>query len=41
MPMGPITLYDVVGLDTAFYAGRVLCTMPSLIEFWCRPWCRR
>ena len=22
MPMGPITLYDVVGLDTAFYAGR-------------------
>ena len=25
MPMGPITLYDVVGLDTAFYAGRVMC----------------
>ncbi len=24
MPMGPITLYDVVGLDTAFYAGRVM-----------------
>ena len=24
MPMGPITLYDVVGLDTAFYAGRTL-----------------
>ena len=22
--MGPITLYDVVGLDTAFYAGRVM-----------------
>ena len=25
MPMGPITLYDVVGLDTAVYAGKVLC----------------
>jgi 3-hydroxyacyl-CoA dehydrogenase/enoyl-CoA hydratase/3-hydroxybutyryl-CoA epimerase/3-hydroxyacyl-CoA dehydrogenase/enoyl-CoA hydratase/3-hydroxybutyryl-CoA epimerase/enoyl-CoA isomerase len=25
MPMGPITLYDVVGLDTAVYAGGVLC----------------
>ncbi len=24
MPMGPITLFDVVGLDTAFYAGRVM-----------------
>ena len=24
MPMGPITLYDVVGLDTAFYAGRTM-----------------
>lgn len=24
MPMGPITLYDVVGLDTALYAGRVV-----------------
>jgi 3-hydroxyacyl-CoA dehydrogenase/enoyl-CoA hydratase/3-hydroxybutyryl-CoA epimerase/3-hydroxyacyl-CoA dehydrogenase/enoyl-CoA hydratase/3-hydroxybutyryl-CoA epimerase/enoyl-CoA isomerase len=24
MPMGPITLYDVVGLDTALYAGRVI-----------------
>jgi 3-hydroxyacyl-CoA dehydrogenase/enoyl-CoA hydratase/carnithine racemase len=24
MPMGPIALYDVVGLDTAFYAGRVM-----------------
>lgn len=24
MPMGPLTLYDVVGLDTALYAGRVL-----------------
>jgi 3-hydroxyacyl-CoA dehydrogenase/enoyl-CoA hydratase/3-hydroxybutyryl-CoA epimerase/3-hydroxyacyl-CoA dehydrogenase/enoyl-CoA hydratase/3-hydroxybutyryl-CoA epimerase/enoyl-CoA isomerase len=24
MPMGPITLYDVVGLDTAYYAGRVM-----------------
>lgn len=24
MPMGPFTLYDVVGLDTAVYAGRVL-----------------
>jgi 3-hydroxyacyl-CoA dehydrogenase/enoyl-CoA hydratase/3-hydroxybutyryl-CoA epimerase/3-hydroxyacyl-CoA dehydrogenase/enoyl-CoA hydratase/3-hydroxybutyryl-CoA epimerase/enoyl-CoA isomerase len=24
MPMGPITLYDVVGLDTAIYAGRVM-----------------
>ncbi len=24
MPMGPITLYDVVGLDTAFHAGRVM-----------------
>src|SRR5438046_8941576 len=26
MPMGPITLYDVVGLDTALYAGRVVNT---------------
>lgn len=24
MPMGPITLYDVVGLDTAMYAGRTM-----------------
>ena len=24
MPMGPITLYDVVGLDTALYAGKVM-----------------
>jgi len=24
MPMGPITLYDVVGLDTALFAGRVM-----------------
>ena len=24
MPMGPITLYDVVGLDTALFAGRTL-----------------
>lgn len=24
MPMGPITLYDVIGLDTAFYAGKVM-----------------
>jgi 3-hydroxyacyl-CoA dehydrogenase/enoyl-CoA hydratase/3-hydroxybutyryl-CoA epimerase/3-hydroxyacyl-CoA dehydrogenase/enoyl-CoA hydratase/3-hydroxybutyryl-CoA epimerase/enoyl-CoA isomerase len=24
MPMGPITLHDVVGLDTALYAGRVV-----------------
>src|SRR5690606_35308239 len=24
MPMGPITLYDIVGLDTAFYAGRTM-----------------
>src|SRR5205823_8975303 len=24
MPMGPITLYDVVGLDTSLYAGKVL-----------------
>lgn len=24
MPMGPITLYDVVGIDTAFYAGRTM-----------------
>ena len=24
MPMGPFTLYDVVGLDTAVYAGKVL-----------------
>jgi 3-hydroxyacyl-CoA dehydrogenase/enoyl-CoA hydratase/3-hydroxybutyryl-CoA epimerase/3-hydroxyacyl-CoA dehydrogenase/enoyl-CoA hydratase/3-hydroxybutyryl-CoA epimerase/enoyl-CoA isomerase len=24
MPMGPLTLYDVVGIDTAFYAGSVL-----------------
>jgi 3-hydroxyacyl-CoA dehydrogenase/enoyl-CoA hydratase/3-hydroxybutyryl-CoA epimerase/3-hydroxyacyl-CoA dehydrogenase/enoyl-CoA hydratase/3-hydroxybutyryl-CoA epimerase/enoyl-CoA isomerase len=24
MPMGPITLHDVVGIDTAFYAGKVI-----------------
>ncbi|HWA99824.1 MAG TPA: 3-hydroxyacyl-CoA dehydrogenase family protein, partial [Pirellulales bacterium] len=24
MPLGPLTLYDVVGLDTAFYAGQVM-----------------
>jgi 3-hydroxyacyl-CoA dehydrogenase/enoyl-CoA hydratase/3-hydroxybutyryl-CoA epimerase/3-hydroxyacyl-CoA dehydrogenase/enoyl-CoA hydratase/3-hydroxybutyryl-CoA epimerase/enoyl-CoA isomerase len=24
MPMGPLTLYDVVGIDTAFYAGHVM-----------------
>ncbi len=24
MPMGPLTLYDVVGLDTAFFAGMVM-----------------
>ena len=24
MPMGPITLYDLVGLDTAVYAGMVM-----------------
>jgi 3-hydroxyacyl-CoA dehydrogenase/enoyl-CoA hydratase/3-hydroxybutyryl-CoA epimerase/3-hydroxyacyl-CoA dehydrogenase/enoyl-CoA hydratase/3-hydroxybutyryl-CoA epimerase/enoyl-CoA isomerase len=24
MPIGPISLYDVVGLDTAFYAGRTM-----------------
>jgi 3-hydroxyacyl-CoA dehydrogenase/enoyl-CoA hydratase/3-hydroxybutyryl-CoA epimerase/3-hydroxyacyl-CoA dehydrogenase/enoyl-CoA hydratase/3-hydroxybutyryl-CoA epimerase/enoyl-CoA isomerase len=24
MPMGPLTLYDVVGIDTAFYAGMVM-----------------
>jgi 3-hydroxyacyl-CoA dehydrogenase/enoyl-CoA hydratase/carnithine racemase len=24
MPMGPFTLYDMVGLDTSFYAGRVM-----------------
>ncbi len=24
LPMGPFTLYDVVGLDTAFYAGHVM-----------------
>ncbi|MFL5245077.1 MAG: 3-hydroxyacyl-CoA dehydrogenase NAD-binding domain-containing protein [Gemmataceae bacterium] len=26
MPMGPITLHDVVGLDTALYAGKVIAT---------------
>ncbi len=25
MPMGPIELFDMVGLDTAVYAGKVLC----------------
>ncbi len=25
MPMGPIELYDMVGLDTALFAGKVLC----------------
>jgi 3-hydroxyacyl-CoA dehydrogenase/enoyl-CoA hydratase/3-hydroxybutyryl-CoA epimerase/3-hydroxyacyl-CoA dehydrogenase/enoyl-CoA hydratase/3-hydroxybutyryl-CoA epimerase/enoyl-CoA isomerase len=24
MPMGPMTLYDVVGIDTAYYAGQVM-----------------
>jgi len=24
MPMGPLQLYDMIGLDTAFYAGRVM-----------------
>ncbi len=24
MPMGPLAIYDMVGLDTAFYAGRVM-----------------
>src|SRR5690606_6742499 len=24
MPMGPIALYDMEGLDTAFYAGRIM-----------------
>ena len=24
MPMGPLALYDMVGLDTSFYAGRVM-----------------
>ena len=24
MPMGPITLYDVVGLDTCYHAGKVM-----------------
>jgi 3-hydroxyacyl-CoA dehydrogenase/enoyl-CoA hydratase/carnithine racemase len=43
MPMGPITLYDVVGLDTAVYAGQVLADawpdrivaspiLPALVE---------
>jgi 3-hydroxyacyl-CoA dehydrogenase/enoyl-CoA hydratase/3-hydroxybutyryl-CoA epimerase/3-hydroxyacyl-CoA dehydrogenase/enoyl-CoA hydratase/3-hydroxybutyryl-CoA epimerase/enoyl-CoA isomerase len=33
MPMGPITLYDVVGLDTAFYAGRTMWeAFPSRIN---------
>jgi 3-hydroxyacyl-CoA dehydrogenase/enoyl-CoA hydratase/3-hydroxybutyryl-CoA epimerase/3-hydroxyacyl-CoA dehydrogenase/enoyl-CoA hydratase/3-hydroxybutyryl-CoA epimerase/enoyl-CoA isomerase len=43
MPMGPFTLYDVVGLDTATYAGKVLCdafpdrfvaspVLPALLE---------
>ncbi|MEZ6103392.1 MAG: 3-hydroxyacyl-CoA dehydrogenase NAD-binding domain-containing protein [Pirellulaceae bacterium] len=43
MPMGPIALYDMVGLDTALYAGRVLCeafpdrfamspVLPSLVK---------
>ena len=26
MPMGPIELYDMIGLDTAFYAGLVMAT---------------
>jgi 3-hydroxyacyl-CoA dehydrogenase len=39
MPMGPITLYDVVGIDTAFYAGQVMqqafadrCPQSPLLE---------
>ena len=29
MPMGPIALHDLVGLDTAFYAGKVLVRTPT------------
>jgi 3-hydroxyacyl-CoA dehydrogenase/enoyl-CoA hydratase/3-hydroxybutyryl-CoA epimerase/enoyl-CoA isomerase len=39
MPMGPIALHDLVGLDTSYYAGKVLAaaypdraTMPSLLK---------
>lgn len=33
MPMGPIELYDMVGLDTAVYAGKVLCdAFPSRFQ---------
>ena len=43
MPMGPIALYDMVGLDTALFAGTVLCdafpdrfsgsaVVPALVE---------
>ena len=33
MPMGPLTLYDVVGLDTALYAGRVMYeAFPDRVE---------
>ena len=43
MPMGPFELYDMVGLDTSVYAGKVLCDafpdrfsgnelLPSLVE---------
>jgi len=43
MPMGPIELYDMVGLDTAAFAGKVLCDafsdrfsgnelLPALVE---------
>ena len=40
MPMGPITLFDVVGLDTAFYAGRVMYE-PFPTASWSRRLCPR
>ena len=40
MPMGPITLYDVVGLDVAVHAGR-RCSRRFPIASCRRQFCRR
>ncbi len=46
MPMGPIALYDMVGIDTAFYAGSVMQnafgdryeSSPILVDLFKRKW---
>jgi 3-hydroxyacyl-CoA dehydrogenase/enoyl-CoA hydratase/3-hydroxybutyryl-CoA epimerase/3-hydroxyacyl-CoA dehydrogenase/enoyl-CoA hydratase/3-hydroxybutyryl-CoA epimerase/enoyl-CoA isomerase len=40
MPMGPITLHDVVGMDTALFAGRVVAAAYLSRRFW-RAWSRQ